>query len=659
MSYSQNFDGVTAPAIPSGMTTTGFGWQTTTGADGIMPTSAPNCAIVTTASGLAYTLTSSSPDSSGGDVSVSADVNAYSTGNPGYVGVVARGSAAVLNSFSSYYAARINYNLGLPEIIKVISGTLTSLDSLSSMLNTISGWSTPTLSISGSSLSMTVQDKATGQYYTPSGALQSSPVACLTATDSSITGSGYFGCYAQEISGPIDAFFDNVSQAGLTAPTFVYASDGVAVTESACSIGFIGDSGTTTTSLRLIPMGGDSAIVSPGILSTWRTRGDAGSSADGVLAAAFAGESAASASATISTTMAGGFAYASDGGAGYDSAAIVGLLAGDVSVDAEAFATSLIIVAADGGLGDDSASLSTLTASVSYTAVDPTYGTESAPAPTAWDTDDAAGVSGWFALSIGGDGGYGGTGGTTDLGVGAEAWHSASVLVACDAGIPGDSAAFWSSLILAVDGATAAELAAVGLVTEGYHIYMSPGVNQPIDYTTVVSTVLGFENTTWTSGPLAVPGTWGFGVRAYDDAGEEQNLSASVFVTFDAAGHDISNMPPAPVGLRAFATKGAGIRVEWAPGATSIAAKRPTGFHVYLTAGSTLSYATPAATVAANTSIQGAFHANLTGIDGVSYTVGVRAYNSSGEEQNTVTRSVTADGSGPLPISSLASVAIP
>jgi hypothetical protein len=174
-----------------------------------------------------------------------------------------------------------------------------------------------------------------------------------------------------------------------------------------------------------------------------------------------------------------------------------------------------------------------------------------------------------------------------------------------------------------------------------------------------VATLLGFNDTTWTSSALTVPGTWGFGIRAYNAAGEEQNLDCSVYVTFDAQGHDITNVPSAPVALRAFATKGAGIRVEWAAGPATTPAKRATGFYVYMTAGATISYATPDATVNANTAILGSYVANLTGIDGVSYTVGVRAFNATGTESNTNTVSVTADGTRPTAVTGLTATPVP
>ena len=50
------------------------------------------------------------------------------------------------------------------------------------------------------------------------------------------------------------------------------------------------------------------------------------------------------------------------------------------------------------------------------------------------------------------------------------------------------------------------------------------------------------------------PGTWSFGVRAYDtvDGLEEQNVDCVVTIILNASGVDITSQPPAPMGLRAF-----------------------------------------------------------------------------------------------------------
>lgn len=158
---------------------------------------------------------------------------------------------------------------------------------------------------------------------------------------------------------------------------------------------------------------------------------------------------------------------------------------------------------------------------------------------------------------------------------------------------------------------------------------------------------------------LSVPGTWSLGVRAADANGEEQNLDCSVSVTFDAAGRDISDIPAPPVGLRAIPTTGAGLTIIWSYPPTS-GAGVPIGFHVYLGTGAAPDYANPAATVAFNTAILGSWTAGLSSrlIDGVTYTIGVRAFNATGEEENTTTVSATADGTGPLPVTGLTATAV-
>jgi hypothetical protein len=84
-----------------------------------------------------------------------------------------------------------------------------------------------------------------------------------------------------------------------------------------------------------------------------------------------------------------------------------------------------------------------------------------------------------------------------------------------------------------------------------YHVYSNAG-SGPINYSTPIATVLGL---TWTFPPLAYPDDWWFGVRAFNSYGEEQNLDCVVELILDATGHDITNRPLPPTGLRAFATK--------------------------------------------------------------------------------------------------------
>jgi len=246
--------------------------------------------------------------------------------------------------------------------------------------------------------------------------------------------------------------------------------------------------------------------------------------------------------------------------------------------------------------------------------------------------------------------------------------------------------------------------------TIGYNIYSNAG-GGPINYTTPIATTYELS---WTSGPLAYPDTWMFGVRAFNGNGEEKNLDCAVEIVLDASGNDITMRPEAPFGLRAFATAGGGIRAEWTyPFLNS--ATLPTGFHVYLTPfvpgvlfpvsplmvagrrrrvagatwrgsgghvpvtpigagtggdraagqrwrgalGTSLVYSTPAATVLYSSMIANTFVANLAGLsNGVTYLVGVRAYNAVAEEPNTSAVTVTAVSIGPLPVDSLVGIAV-
>lgn len=180
-------------------------------------------------------------------------------------------------------------------------------------------------------------------------------------------------------------------------------------------------------------------------------------------------------------------------------------------------------------------------------------------------------------------------------------------------------------------------------------------MGDPVDYSSPSGGVLA---TTWTTPVLAAPGSWGFGVRAADVNGEEQNLDCAITIVLDAWGNDITGRPAPPAGLRAFPLEGGTIRVEWSyPPVRGAGA--PAGFHVYIGPSGNPDYSTPAAEVAYGSGAFNAFLADLPGLtDGVSYVVGVRAFNASGEETNTATVRVTADATGPLSVDLLIATAI-
>ncbi len=190
-----------------------------------------------------------------------------------------------------------------------------------------------------------------------------------------------------------------------------------------------------------------------------------------------------------------------------------------------------------------------------------------------------------------------------------------------------------------------------------YHVYANTGAGDPIDYSTIVTTT---PSLTWTSGALSFPGTWRFGVRAYNTSNslEEENLDCSITLVLDSSGNDITNRPSAPLAIRAFATAAGGIRVEWAYN-TINPSPIPTGFHVYWGTGGMPSYLSPVATVPFASAIADTFVANLTGgTNGTTYTIGVRAYNATAEEANTNTVNVTALSVGPTAVIDLTAIAI-
>lgn len=204
-------------------------------------------------------------------------------------------------------------------------------------------------------------------------------------------------------------------------------------------------------------------------------------------------------------------------------------------------------------------------------------------------------------------------------------------------------------------------LVVVGLSTTlyaGYFAYSDTGIGDPINYGSPIATIPGLNNTTYTTSPLFVPGIWKFGVRTYNEFGIEQNIDAQVTIILDASGNDITNLPNPPTNLKVFATAGGSIRVEWwFPLASG--PKAPAGFHVYISPAPTLSYASPVGTVSYASGIQNTFRFNSSGYsDGVTYVVGVRAFNAVSEEKNTSVVSVVAESVGPTAVVGLTATAV-
>lgn len=189
-----------------------------------------------------------------------------------------------------------------------------------------------------------------------------------------------------------------------------------------------------------------------------------------------------------------------------------------------------------------------------------------------------------------------------------------------------------------------------------YSIYGNDGIGGAIDYSMPIDATMGLG---WTSPPLDYPGDYKFGQRTSSLVSglEEKNLDAQIRLILDGAGRDITNVPKAPVALRAFAIVDGGCRAEWAYPFTDRATK-PTGFHVYSGPVGMVDYTTIKATVAYSN--RGTYAIDLTSgfTDATEYSVGVRAYNATSEESNTDTADFTADASAPPAVATLTAVAV-
>ena len=192
-----------------------------------------------------------------------------------------------------------------------------------------------------------------------------------------------------------------------------------------------------------------------------------------------------------------------------------------------------------------------------------------------------------------------------------------------------------------------------------YWVWQGDSSGSPIDYTATPTATT--HNLTWTSSALASSTITRFAVRVYDPATnlDDGNVDAQVRVTLNSAGLDVSNTPNAPTSLTALATSSGTAAVKWAylnpPGSTNA----PSTFAVYLTAGTTVNFAsTPAATVNYLTGVN-LYQATLSGLtDGSTYAIAVRATNASGTDTNTNTVTIVGSTSGPSPVDTLAAIAI-
>jgi len=202
--HAENFDGVVAPAIPSG-----WNVDPNYATETAVFRSSPNGLQIpsSAAFGSDFYATWGTADGSAGNITVSCYVNPGGTRGI-FGGVTARGSASTLDSsMSSQYVCWLTSDPAWPSLTPrsqftiglIQSGSLTTLASWGSSTQgnfTSGAWFQVVLTCNGSSLSAQCIRDSDGEYLQSNMGFSATP-ATLTASDSTLSGSGYAGIISQ------------------------------------------------------------------------------------------------------------------------------------------------------------------------------------------------------------------------------------------------------------------------------------------------------------------------------------------------------------------------------------------------------------------------------------------------------------------------------
>lgn len=231
LSVTENWDGVTAPAIPSGWNVSNAAVVTST----TQKYSGTNSlALSGPSASTNYYCTYGTGDGSGSTnttITMSAKVGIFS----GFVppgtyrtGISFRGSAATLdNSSTSTYVAFLESGGGggsqTFRLGKIVSGTFTPLTDVTiSGASVLNAWYAIALSFTGggafsNSISLTLQRTSDSYWLTSSGSFQSGAATAITSSNNDITTGAYSGCYS--MSSPADVYLDDFSLSSSASAT--------------------------------------------------------------------------------------------------------------------------------------------------------------------------------------------------------------------------------------------------------------------------------------------------------------------------------------------------------------------------------------------------------------------------------------------------------
>jgi hypothetical protein len=195
--FSENWDGVTAPALPANWTASATGITSTTNS-----TSGVNSFEAQIISTAYTTATFNTVDPNNGDVVVETKVLFSGTANvPQLAGVLARGTGITYGNTTTghgnSYHGGIFYQ-GAPHAVQIqksIGGTLTVLATLATTAFQQNVWYRIFLKCVGTSLSLKVRQENNGAWLNASGVFVFTEQACLSVTDSAVTGAGLTGTW--------------------------------------------------------------------------------------------------------------------------------------------------------------------------------------------------------------------------------------------------------------------------------------------------------------------------------------------------------------------------------------------------------------------------------------------------------------------------------
>lgn len=212
--YYENWDGVTAPAMPSGWGYSGA-FSTTSSPSSFTPTSSPNVLqFASSGSNGNYVCARDTSDglSVNSTVSVQANLGVFAaTGQPVRWGIWCYGTYATSYGSLTCYFGWLDWHSNEVGISAIVNGTETVLTSVTWTAGTV--WYQPILTVSNNPLvgaqSLSIQRLSDSKYLTASNTWQTAYTTVVTSSDKSISDTGYAGLYAEQFGSGFTAYCDD------------------------------------------------------------------------------------------------------------------------------------------------------------------------------------------------------------------------------------------------------------------------------------------------------------------------------------------------------------------------------------------------------------------------------------------------------------------